>query len=66
MSAPRPLKHANGTALPLVAPVTLVEMLQRLYAERYTGSIVIHWAQGHPVTLEIPKASLLIKLASPR
>lgn len=33
---------------------TFIDVVQRLYAEKFTGETVIRWAQGHPRIVEFP------------
>lgn len=44
---------------------TLVQMLQRLYQEQYTGSLVVEFGQGVPAAVEIPCEPKRIRLAKP-
>jgi hypothetical protein len=36
---------------------TFAQMLEQLYAEKHTGPVIVHFAQGHPRHVEIPAAS---------
>jgi|TARA_Y100000310_G_scaffold90518_1_gene87753 hypothetical protein len=46
--------------------LTFFEWLQRLHAEQYTGSIVVHFAQGRPTVIEFPKESTSVHLDNGR
>lgn len=41
---------------------TFVDVMQRLYAEQFTGETLIRWAQGHPRIVEIPSKPTRIVL----
>jgi hypothetical protein len=45
---------------------TFVDVVQRLYAEQFTGEITIRWAQGHPRVVEFPAAPTRILLDTGR
>lgn len=44
---------------------TFPQLLERLHAERHTGPVVIHFAQGQPNVIEIPSAPTRIALDKP-
>lgn len=41
---------------------SFAQMLQKLHDEKHTGPVVVHFAQGHPNVVEIPKEPERIKL----
>jgi hypothetical protein len=42
--------------------MTFAETLDTLYKTRHTGPIVIHFAQGHPNSIEVPCEPQRIRL----
>lgn len=38
------------------------DLLSRLYDDKHTGPIVIHFAQGHPQSVELPAEPTRIRL----
>lgn len=45
---------------------TFVDVIQRLYAEQFTGEMLVRWAQGHPRIVEFPAAPERIVLDTDR
>lgn len=41
---------------------TFIDIVQRLYAQRFTGETLVRWAQGHPRVVEFPNAPTRIVL----
>lgn len=44
--------------------VSFFGMLERLYAQRHTGPVVVHFAQGQPNVIELPSEPTRIALDS--
>ena len=42
--------------------LTFAEMLAQLYADRHTGPIILHFAEGHVHVIELPAESTRIVL----
>lgn len=45
---------------------TFADVLERFHALKHTGAVVIHFAQGHAVRLELPCEPVRIKLDTQR
>ena len=43
---------------------TFAKVLEQFHAEKKTGTVIVHFAQGHAVKLEIPCAPQQISLAT--
>lgn len=50
----------------LLADATFAAVLERLHAEKHTGPVTVHFAQGHPQTVELPCAPVRIRLTGRR
>ncbi len=44
---------------------TFADVLLRLFQERYTGSVVLHFGEGVAASMEIPAPSTKIRLTRP-
>lgn len=42
--------------------VSFAAMLERLYSEKHTGPVVVHFAQGQPNVIEMPCEPVRISL----
>jgi hypothetical protein len=50
---------------PASPKMTWSAALLRLWTDRHTGPVVVHFAQGHPNSLELPSEPVRIKLEKP-
>jgi hypothetical protein len=56
----------NRTAFAIGEQITMPDLLMRLYTERYTGSLVLHFGQGIAHAAEFPQPPIRILLDRPQ
>lgn len=55
--------HLSPSAAPTVtATLSFAEMLEKLFVDRYTGSVVLHLLHGKPNAVDLPSAPTRIAL----
>lgn len=58
--------NASAADVPCEDAQTFVDVIQRLYGEKFTGEMLVRWAQGHPRVVEFPGAPQRIVLDTDR
>lgn len=58
-------REGHGGTIPMPMPrLSFATMLEKLYADKHTGPVVVHFAQGSPNVIEIPCEPTRISLDS--